>query len=185
MDSFFSSQVAICIIVVLTIYVYYKWSRAPPRVVIFGHDEDDDDDIALAKGPAGNPNLIGAAQRPQIHPHNTQTIHTTNKISNNTMDAVASIKGTGLFDGSEIKPRARTVMQRVKPQDILAATTRPRGTPTPGVFKKNSNRQIRPEPVVKEGVGHLQTVSNLKDIHKRETFSPLFSQSIDGKDFDI
>lgn len=122
-------------IVAILLYVYWKW--AYPTNSTFLPGLDDDRELALGSGlPQPVHGLIGAAQRPTIHPSNTQTIHRTGKVSNSTMDAVTNIKGTGLFNGTQIKPRERHAMQRINPQDILAATTRPRGTPTPSVYQK-------------------------------------------------
>lgn len=183
MDSYQPTPIVIFFIVLIIFLVYKQWRSSeashPREFLDVQHNE-------FATSPELNPDLVGAGQHPQIHPRTTQTIHTNHSdVSNRTLDAVANIKGTGLFNGVEFKPRTRVAVQRVNPQDILAATTRPRGTPTPSVYKKNSNRQIRPEPVTKEGVAVLPTVSNLKDISKRETFSPLFSQSMQGQDFDL
>lgn len=185
MLSVLSNPSVMLAIAAILLYLIWKWAYPKKKQYLVGLD--DDREMALGSGPPQPVHgLIGAAQRPTIHPNNTQTIHrTTGKVSNSTMDAVTTIKGTGLFNGVQIKPRQRHALQRINPQDILAATTRPRGTPTPGVYKKNSNRQIRPEPAIKEGVGILPTVSTLKDIKHREVFSPLFSQTIAGADFDI
>lgn len=143
-----------------------------------------DTDIALGTANQSStdiPELIGAPRRPTINAHMTETIHATRAdVSNTTMDSVQAIKGTGMFQGSELKPRGRPSMQRLNPQDILAATARPRGMQTPGVYKKNSNRQIRPDPALKEGVDTLPAISNLKDMAMRETYSPSLANIIDG-----
>lgn len=164
---------------VLLAIAWWWWDRTQStrNVTKLSSSEED---IALGPGLSSDASLIGAPQRPRVHPHMTQTVHSTDgPVSNNTMDAVATIRGTGLFRGAEIKPRPRAPMQRLNAQDILSATSRPRGAPTPGVYKKNSNRQIRPDPSVKEGIDTLPSVSTLKDIRNRETFSPLLAGTID------
>ena len=131
----------------------------------------DANNFAMSTGTVqSNPYLVGAPQRPTVHPSVTTTVHSlTDNVNNSTMDAVHSIRGTGVFSGSELKPRARVAVKQLRASDVLAATSRPRSVPVPGVFKKNANRQIRPEPVVSSGVGTLPSISSLKSIRRRET----------------
>lgn len=122
--------------------------------------------------------LVGAPQRPAIHPTMTVSVNDGGVVANNTMTSVSQIRGTGMFQGTQISHRERPSLQMLKPEDILAAAARPRTIPVPGLLKKNSNRQIRPEPVAAEGVDVLPAISSLKDIDFRDTYSAALSHAI-------
>lgn len=165
-----NTVIVVCVLVMLFAWYWYRQEDVPQ---FFGGEEAVDGgggDMEARRYALGGAGLVGAAKRPDIHPRNTQTIHQSDasEVMNSTMDAVNKVRGTGLFKGIEMKPRSRLSVNNMSPESILAATSRPRGVPTPGVYKKNSNRQIRPDPTVKEGVDTLPAVSTLKNISSRE-----------------
>lgn len=162
------SRTNVFLILILAALAYHYYYRRDTSFSVDGAYEDNE--IALSSGDdyMGEASaLVGAPVRPTVFPSQTQSIHVVSgNVSNSTMDAVGAIKGTGVFNGREIRPRPRHGIAAMTVESVLSASTRPRSV-IPRE-KTISNLQLRPDPVVKEGFDSLPAISSMRNLPTRQ-----------------